>query len=120
MFRWSHRTHHRSVAPTPWAAYSFAPAEAVFQAIFLTLILLVLPLHPLVISVFLVHMIVRNVLCHAGVELIPRAWLAGWWDRWCATEHPAYQAGLAGLVRRLDPLPEASRSATFSSGRLPG
>src|SRR5258706_7129273 len=22
LFRWSHRTHHRSVAPTPWAAYS--------------------------------------------------------------------------------------------------
>lgn len=148
VFQWSHRTHHRSVAPTPWAAYSFAPAEAATQAVFLTLILLVLPLHPLVIFVFLVHMIVRNVLGHVGVELIPRAWLAGWWgrwltttlhhdlhhsqgrhnyglyfrwwDRWCATEHPAYQAGLAGLVRRLAPLPEASRSATSSAGRLPG
>lgn len=57
----------------PWAAYSFAPAEAVIQAIFLTLILLALPLHSLVISVLLVHMIVRNVLGHAGVELMPHA-----------------------------------------------
>jgi len=29
LFRWAHRTHHLSIAPTPWAAYSFAPAEAV-------------------------------------------------------------------------------------------
>jgi len=85
VFAWSHRTHHRSVAPTPWAAYSFAPAEAVVQAVFLTLTLLVLPLHPAVIFAFLTHMIVRNVLGHAGVELMPRAWLAGWWGRWFTT-----------------------------------
>ena len=59
LFRWSHLTHHRSIAPTPWAAYSFAPAEAVLQAVFLTLILWVLPM--------------------------PRAWLAGWWGRWQTT-----------------------------------
>ena len=55
------------------------------QAVFLTLILLVLPVHPLAIFVFLAHMIVRNVLGHAGVELMPRAWLAGWWGRWLTT-----------------------------------
>lgn len=85
VFRWAHLTHHRSVAPTPWAAYSFAAAEAVVQAVFLSLILLVLPLHPGVIFVFLLLMIVRNVMGHAGVELIPGAWLAGWWGRWLAT-----------------------------------
>jgi lathosterol oxidase len=85
VFRWAHRTHHHSVAPTPWAAYSFAPAEAVVQAVFLPLVLTVLPLHPSVVGVFLVHMIVRNVLGHAGVDLMPRAWLAGWWGRWLTT-----------------------------------
>ncbi len=85
LFRRSHLTHHRSVAPTPWAAYSFAPIEALVQAAFLTLILLVLPLHPMVIFIFLTHMIVRNVLGHAGVDLVPRAWLAGWWGRWLTT-----------------------------------
>ncbi len=125
VFKWSHRTHHRSVAPTPWAAYSFAPAEAVIQAVFLTLLLLVLPLHPLVIFIFLLHMIVRNVLGHAGVELLQRSWLRGWWGRWltttlhhdmhhahgrcnyglyftwwdrfCGTEHPEYRQRLARL-----------------------
>jgi len=135
LFGWMHRTHHRSVAPTPWAAYSFAIGEAVVQAVFLTLVLLVLPLHPLVILVFLTHMIVRNVLGHAGVELMPRRWLAGWggrwltttlhhdlhhasgrhnyglyftwWDRLCGTEHPHYRQRLLALVRRI----EGSRGA---------
>ncbi|MEW6706619.1 MAG: sterol desaturase family protein [Pseudomonadota bacterium] len=130
VFRWTHRTHHRSVAPTPWAAYSFAPAESVVQAAFLTLILLVLPLHPAVIFVFLLHMIVRNVLGHAGVEWMPRAGLAGWWGRWltttlhhdmhhahgrfnyglyftwwdrmCGTEHPEYRPRLARLAGALE------------------
>lgn len=128
LFRWLHRTHHRSVAPTPWAAYSFALGEAVVQALFLPLALWVLPLHPAVIFVFLAHMIMRNVLGHAGVELLPRAWLAGWWGRWftttlhhdlhhaqgghnfglyfrvwdrlCGTEHPDYAQRLEQLVRR--------------------
>ena len=41
------------------------------QAVFLTLVLLALPLYPLVIRVFLTHMIVCNVLGHAGVAPIP-------------------------------------------------
>jgi len=129
LFRRAHAAHHRSVAPTPWAAYSFAPLEAAVQALFLGTILLVLPLHPAVIFVFLLHMIVRNVLGHAGVELLPRAWLAGWWGRWltttlhhdlhhaqgrhnyglyftwwdraCGTEHPEYRARLAALIEGL-------------------
>jgi Delta7-sterol 5-desaturase len=128
LFLRAHRTHHQSVAPTPWAAYSFAPAEAVIQAVFLPLILLVLPLHPSVIFVFLAYMIVRNLLGHTGVELMPRSWLAGWWGRWftttlhhdlhhaggrfnyglyftfwdglCGTEHPDYQRRLEELVNR--------------------
>jgi Delta7-sterol 5-desaturase len=144
LFRWAHATHHRSVAPTPWAAYSFAPIEAVVQAIFLTVILLVLPLHPAVIFAFLVHMIVRNVLGHAGVELMPRTWLAGWWGRWltttlhhdmhhahgrhnyglyftwwdraCGTEHPRYRSRLAALLRAMGA--RSDGEAAVSADRL--
>lgn len=135
VFPWAHAVHHRSLAPTPWAAYSFAVTEAVAQALFLTTILLVLPLHPAVIFVFLVHMIARNVLGHAGVELMPGAWLAGWWGRWltttlhhdmhhasgrhnyglyftwwdrtCGTEHPEYRARLKQLVGQMVGRPTA-------------
>jgi len=118
LFRFFHRTHHRSHTPTPWAAYAFDWPEAVVQAVFLPLFLLFVPVHALVLFVFLLHMIVRNVMGHAGVELHARGWAGSrwlgwmnttthhdlhhatgrwnygfyfrWWDRLMGTEHPDY------------------------------
>ena len=67
-----HRVHHESNSPSPWAAYAFAPLEAVIQAMFLTILIFVLPLHVAVIYLFMLHMIVRNVIGHSGFELFPR------------------------------------------------
>ena len=125
LFRWTHRTHHLSVAPTAWAAYSFSPAEAFVQALFLPVALLVVPAHPAVLFIWVAWMVIRNVLGHCGTELLPRSWLAGWWgrwmtttlhhemhhayghsnyslyflwwDRWFGTEHPDYQQRLQAL-----------------------
>lgn len=142
VFRWSHRTHHVSVAPTPWTAYSFAPVEAFVQALFLPVVLLMLPVHQAVLFLWMAWMVLRNVMGHCGTELLPRRWLAGWWgrwmtttlhhemhhahghhnyglyftwwDRWCGTEHPQYRERLEALVAGLDPArpAEARRPAT--------
>lgn len=120
-----HRTHHLSVAPTQWAAYSFSTGEALAQATFLPLYLLVIPTHTSVLFIWMAHQVLRNVAGHCGVELVPRQWLAGWWgrwltttlhhdmhhahghnyglyftwwDRWCRTEHPEYRERLAHLL----------------------
>ena len=118
LFRFFHRTHHRSHTPTPWAAYAFDWPEAAVQAGFLPLFLLVVPVHGVVLFVFIAHMILRNVMGHAGVELFPRGWARSrwlawitvtvhhdlhhatarwnyglyfrWWDRIMGTEHPDY------------------------------
>jgi sterol desaturase/sphingolipid hydroxylase (fatty acid hydroxylase superfamily) len=119
LFRLFHRTHHRSHNPSPWAAYAFAPGEAVVHAVFLTGLIFVMPLHSSVIIIFLIHMIVRNVIGHCGFELLPRGTAAhpiggiitttthhdlhhssgrgnyglyfSWWDRLMGTEHPRYR-----------------------------
>ena len=41
-----HRVHHLSHNPSPWAAYSFHPAEALVQAGILPLTALLIPIHP--------------------------------------------------------------------------
>lgn len=115
-----HKVHHQSVHPTPWAAYSFHPVEAMLQAVFFALMVHVMPLHDVVLFAFTTWMIVRNALAHSAYELMPwRActqgslrWLltnshhhfhhaAGkgnfglyftWWDRWMATEDARYIA----------------------------
>jgi sterol desaturase/sphingolipid hydroxylase (fatty acid hydroxylase superfamily) len=120
LFRRAHATHHRSRTPTPWAAYSFAPIEAAFEAAYLPLVLLVAPLHLFPIFFFLAHQIARNAIGHSGHELMPpgftrsrwTGWLTTtthhdlhhsegrhnfglyftWWDRLMGTEHPDYHA----------------------------
>ena len=47
-----HLTHHRSYNPTPFTAYSFAVGEAVVEYGYVPLMLLVLPLHPPLLSSF--------------------------------------------------------------------
>ena len=119
LFRWVHRLHHKSRTPTPWAAYSFAPPEAVLEACILPLATAFIPMHELTVFLFVTHMIARNVIGHAGVELFPSWWLKvpllrlitttthhdlhhshggynfglyfTWWDRWMKTEHPEYK-----------------------------
>jgi Delta7-sterol 5-desaturase len=124
LFRYFHRTHHRSVTPTPFAAYAFDIPEALLMSAFTPLWLLFVPMHVLGLFLFMAFMIVRNVMGHAGVELMPRGladsrWF-GWinatthhdlnhsgfhhnsglyftgWDRLMGTEHPAYREQLRG------------------------
>lgn len=118
LFRRVHRVHHKSRTPTPWAAYAFAPPEAVLEAGILPAAALLLPMHEITIFLFVTHMIVRNVIGHAGIELFPGWWLQvpvlkwitttthhdlhhshggynfglyfTWWDKWMKTEHPEY------------------------------
>jgi Delta7-sterol 5-desaturase len=113
-----HGRHHASMHPTPWAAYAFHPVEALVQAVFLPLFVLVVPVHGAVLGLFLLHMIVRNAVGHCAHEVFPwrwtpRGWLRWitpvshhhfhharnrgnyglyftWWDRWCGTEDPEY------------------------------
>ena len=116
-----HREHHRSVTPTAWAAYNFSVSEAVVQAAFLPVWMLVVPTPDLAAFLVLAVMIVRNVMGHSGVELHGRGWAdhpvlqwinttthhdlhhAGgfgtnyglyftWWDRLMGTQHRQYRA----------------------------
>lgn len=102
VFRWTHATHHHSMAPTVWAAYAFAPGEALVQAAFVPLFLLVIPMHASALFIWIAHQILRNTLGHAGVELMPKQWLATWWGRWLTTTlhhdlHHAHGKGNYGL-----------------------
>ena len=124
MFRFAHLHHHKSRTPTPWAAYSFSTFEAFSEAAFVPAYLLIAsligaPMYGFAIFIFLGHMILRNVIGHAGIEVLPAGWLRsplGWitttthhdlhhsegnsnfglyftyWDRMMGTEHPEYEA----------------------------
>ncbi len=69
-----HKVHHLSTNPSPWASYAFAPAEAVVEAGIFPLAAVLIPLHPLAFSIFMIWQIAFNVAGHTGYEFHPR-WL---------------------------------------------
>ena len=85
LFPLVHRVHHLSTSPSPWAAYAFAPLEAVTAASIVPLVLFVIPMHESALFVFLVYMIVMNVVGHLGIELYPRGFARSRWTRWYST-----------------------------------
>jgi Delta7-sterol 5-desaturase len=120
LFKWMHLHHHKTVTPTPWAAYSFAVPEAIVQGAFVPLFLVFVPMYGGEVLLFVTLQILRNAWGHAGVELEPRGmpdhpilglftttvhhdlhhsgkfgsnfglWFS-WWDKAMGTEHPDYR-----------------------------
>jgi Delta7-sterol 5-desaturase len=72
VFKRLHRVHHESHIPTAWTAFAFHPGEALIQAIFLPAIVLLLPVHWLILILFLGTMSVLGVINHLGSEFYPR------------------------------------------------
>ena len=118
LFRWFHRVHHESESPTPFAAFSFHPLEAVVEAAILPILVFVVPTHPMALLLFLFLMTALSVINHLGYELYPGIVFSGWpgkawlstshhnmhhrrfgynfglyfttWDKWMGTEDPTY------------------------------
>ena len=130
LFKTFHRFHHRTITPTAWAAYAFAVPEALVMALFMPLWLFLVPTPGIVIVSFLLIMIFRNAMGHAGLELHARGWashpLLKWisttthhdmhhaggfnhnfgfyftyWDKLMGTEHPDYVATYDRVTARL-------------------
>lgn len=78
LFRLTHRTHHLSMNPTPWAAYAFSPLEAIVQAGIFPLAVFLVPLHPFAFIAFMLWQISFNVAGHTGYEF-HRRWLIDSW-----------------------------------------
>jgi lathosterol oxidase len=81
LFNATHRTHHISHDPTPWAAFSFSPWESLSGAVLLPLVAFVLPLHVGAALAVLTIMTVASVLNHVGWEVFPDRWVRGAFGR---------------------------------------
>ncbi len=85
LFHYVHAVHHKSMNPTPFASFSFHPIEAFFEVFFLLPLLLILPMHPYAIFIFLFLTFFFNVAGHLGHELNPAGMWEKWWGRWLTT-----------------------------------
>jgi len=82
LFKHVHMVHHYSNNPSPFAAFSFHPIEAVLEAGIVPLIVVTFPIHPLAILSLLLFMTLLNVLGHLGYELYPNNFVKSKWTNW--------------------------------------
>ncbi|WP_168797438.1 sterol desaturase family protein [Neolewinella litorea] len=113
-----HQWHHESIETTAWTAFSFHPLEAVLQAAFLPVSVLIIPMHAFAFLTLLAVMTLSATINHAGIEVFPTRWanlpllrgLIGathhdvhhkqarynfglyftFWDKWMGTESPRF------------------------------
>ncbi len=128
LFKLFHLVHHRSTNPSPWAAFSFHPTEAVVEFSIVLIFIFCFPTHPLAILLFLLFMTVYNVYGHLGFELYPKGFhrhpVGKWmntsvnhnmhhryfkgnyglyftiWDRLMGTMHPQYEQTFEEVTER--------------------
>ena len=101
-FQRIHIIHHLSAIPNPLTALAFHPVEAIIQAAFFPLMIVIFPIHPAALSCFLLYMVFMNVLGHAGFQLFHYGkglyqWL--WWNNSSKRhdDHHQYAKGNYGL-----------------------
>lgn len=102
LFRYLHVLHHRSVNPSPWAAFAFQPAEAIIEAGIFVVLVLIMPLHFAHLFVFFLVMMVYNVYGHLGWEIYPENFNKHWLGKWVNTsvnhnQHHQFFKGNYGL-----------------------
>ena len=125
LFRQFHSLHHKSINPSPWAAYAFQPLEGIIEASVLFPIIFLIPFHKTALLVFLFFMMAYNVYAHLGFEIFPKVfnkhpfgrWLNTsvnhnqhhkhfngnyglyflYWDRWMGTIREDYDASYAAI-----------------------
>jgi Delta7-sterol 5-desaturase len=118
IFKLVHKVHHDSNITSPWTAFSFHPLEGLLQALFLPVVLMIIPVHLYVLVIQLTIMTFSSVINHLDIEIYPKnfhrhffgRWLIGathhslhhkqfkynyglyftFWDKWKKTESPLY------------------------------
>jgi sterol desaturase/sphingolipid hydroxylase (fatty acid hydroxylase superfamily) len=74
VYKLIHRTHHLSTNPSPWAAYSFHPIEAVLEVVWTIPIIYFLKPNLFIMLLFSIIILFVNVTGHSGVEIYPASW----------------------------------------------
>lgn len=88
IFKIVHKVHHDSKISSPFTAFSFHPFEALLQAVFLPVVLLIIPIQLYALIFLLFIMSISSVINHLDIELYPAS-SQGFFAKWVigATHH---------------------------------
>ena len=81
-YKWLHQGHHHFKNPTPWTAFSFDPAEALIQAIYLMGVVCIIPMHFSVLCTVVIIMTLGALIHHFGFRLFKDTAFGKWLGSW--------------------------------------
>jgi len=89
VYKYLHLIHHKSIHTSVLTSFAFHPLETIFQAVFLPIIIVLLPLHVYALIGAILIMTFSATINHAGVEIYPSGKLGLWFRKWFigATHH---------------------------------
>jgi Delta7-sterol 5-desaturase len=85
IYSYIHKVHHESVNPSPIAAYHFHFIEGFFEAIYLPIFLLTVPMYFPVFIFHTFYAMVLNIWWHLGYELFPKGFTTHPILKWIST-----------------------------------
>jgi uncharacterized protein (DUF2147 family) len=98
LFKHVHRVHHRSVDPSPFAAFSFHPLEAIIEGAVYVVFSFLFPVHLLALLAWQFLQMILNVIGHLGYEIYPKGFNTHWLFKWKtpSTHHNMHHAKFNG------------------------
>lgn len=98
LFKYVHKVHHQSVDPSPFAAFSFHPLEALVEAGAFIIFAFLFPVHIIAFLVWQIIQLTLNVIGHLGYEIYPKGFNRHWLFRWKtpSTHHNLHHAKFKG------------------------
>lgn len=89
VYKYLHLIHHKSIHTSVLTSFSFHPLETIFQAAFLPIVIVILPIHIYALLFVLLIMTISATINHAGVEIYPSGKFGKWFQKWFigATHH---------------------------------
>ena len=85
LYSWTHRIHHRSIAPNPLSSSSMSPVEGVLEGMIIPLFLAAFTVHEASMLFIIPFATIMGLYVHCGYEMMPKWWYKTWLTRWFIT-----------------------------------
>jgi sterol desaturase/sphingolipid hydroxylase (fatty acid hydroxylase superfamily) len=98
LFKHFHSVHHKSTDPSPFAAFSFHPLEALVEAGVYVIFSFLFPVNIWALYVWQITQMTLNVIGHLGYEIYPKGLNTHWLFKWKtpSTHHNMHHSHFSG------------------------
>ena len=98
LYKYVHMVHHQSTDPSPFAAFSFHPLEALVEAAIYVIFAFLFPVNIWALYVWQIIQMSLNVIGHTGYEIYPKGFNTHWLFKWKtpSTHHNMHHSHFSG------------------------